>query len=238
MDPRRGDSVSRRVAMLVSNACAPDRRVLREGQALAAQGHHVLVIAWDREGRHPTQETISCMQPADTFAGQTVQIERIGVASAYGTGLRRVGQWPAFARRASARLRQDDWDAVHCHDLDTLPIGYDYTRRRSVPLVFDAHESYPDFVAPRLPGGAVVGPNITGAGSGGWWWSEIARRNRTQPYRDLATRRSRQPLRLCVLPGGSMASTIRTTSRSREASAGSGMSGWWCAMSAGLPAAG
>jgi glycosyltransferase involved in cell wall biosynthesis len=141
--------VSRHVAMLVSNACAPDRRVLREAQALVAQGHRVVILAWDREGRHP---------PRETMAG--VPIERIGVASAYGAGLRRLGQWPAFARQAFARLRQGAWDAVHCHDLDTLPIGYAYTLRRRVPLIFDAHESYPDLAAPRLPGWAVAGLRI------------------------------------------------------------------------------
>ena len=71
--------------------------------------------------------------------------------SAYGTGLRRLGQWPAYARSALATLRQEDWDAVHCHDLDTLPIGFAYTRNRGTPLVFDAHESYPDLIAHQTP---------------------------------------------------------------------------------------
>jgi glycosyltransferase involved in cell wall biosynthesis len=131
--------------MLVSNACAPDRRVLREAGALAAQRHSVTVVAWDREQRHA---------PWEEMGG--VKIERIGVASDYGTGMRRLGQWPNFARQASARLRQGAWDAVHCHDLDTWPIGYAYTRRRNLPLILDAHESYPDLLAPYLPGPAVA----------------------------------------------------------------------------------
>ena len=137
--------MSRRVVMLVSNACAPDRRVLREARALAERCHQVRVIAWDRQGRYPTRETFD-----------RVEIERIAVRSAYGTGLRRLAQWPAYARRALARLHQEDWHAVHCHDLDTLPIGYAYCRRRSIPLVFDAHESYPDLIAPQVPGWAVA----------------------------------------------------------------------------------
>lgn len=130
--------------MLVSNACAPDRRVLREARVLAERGHQVRVIAWDREGRYPARETLD-----------GVEIERVAVRSAYGTGLRRLGQWPAYARHAFAHLCQEDWDAVHCHDLDTLPIGYAYTRRRRIPLVFDAHESYPDLITPQVPGWAV-----------------------------------------------------------------------------------
>lgn len=142
--------MSRRVAMLVSNACAPDRRVVREAEALVGRGHHVTVIAWDREGSHVPHEGMS-----------GVQIERIRVPSAYGLGLQRLRQWPAFARQALAHLKRANWDAVHCHDLDTLPVGYAYTRGRRVPLVFDAHESYPDLVAPKLPRWAVLALRAT-----------------------------------------------------------------------------
>lgn len=135
--------MQRRIAMLVSNACAPDRRVLREAEALVEAGHYVLVIAWDRGGNYP---------PYEMMGG--VPIQRINIPAAYGAGLRRLRQWPTFARRAFDRLGEEAWDVVHCHDLDTLPIGYAYARRRNVRLVFDAHESYPDFAAPRLPGWA------------------------------------------------------------------------------------
>lgn len=180
METEKKVLATRRVAMLVSNACAPDRRVLRAAQALVQQGHQVTVIAWDRDWhrnrRYPPHETMD-----------GVQIQRIGVASTYGAGLRRLGHWPGFAVQALALLRRvgpsggsrgvlaDNgagasgpatggnpyWHAVHCHDLDTLPIGYAYARwrrtREQVPLIFDAHESYPDLVAPRLPGWTVAG---------------------------------------------------------------------------------
>jgi glycosyltransferase involved in cell wall biosynthesis len=133
--------LSRRLVMLVSNACAPDRRVLREAEAIAQRGHQVKVIAWDREGGHAAKEKMGL-----------VEIERVAVPSTYGSGMRRLGQWPAYARQVLAGLGQKEWHAVHCHDLDTLPIGYAYARRRDTPLVFDAHESYPDLIAPQVPG--------------------------------------------------------------------------------------
>jgi glycosyltransferase involved in cell wall biosynthesis len=37
-------------------------------------------------------------------------------------------------------------DLVHCHDLDTVPIGYLYATRRGIPWIFDAHECYPEQV--------------------------------------------------------------------------------------------
>jgi glycosyltransferase involved in cell wall biosynthesis len=137
--------------MLVSNACGPDRRVLREARALVDHGNQVTVIAWDRAQQH---------QPAETVHG--VQIDRIQVAASYGAGMRRLARWPAFAGQALSRLSGNEWDVVHCHDLDTLPVGYLYTRwpgrHRSRPrLIFDAHESYPDLMAPRIPRWAVAG---------------------------------------------------------------------------------
>jgi glycosyltransferase involved in cell wall biosynthesis len=131
--------------MLVSNACAPDRRVVREASALTEIGFRVKVIAWDREGRHPSAEQVD-----------QVEIERIAVPSAYGSGMRRLSQWPSFARQALASLRREPWYAVHCHDLDTLPIGFAYSRGSESRLVFDAHESYPDLIAPSVPGWAVT----------------------------------------------------------------------------------
>lgn len=137
--------MSRRVGMLVSSACTADRRVLPEARALAARGHGVTVLARDREGRHPPWEEMD-----------GVEIQRVGAESTFGAGLRRLGQWPAFARQVSACLRQGAWDVVHSHDLDTWPIGYGYARRRDLLLLLDAHESYPDLLARYLPGPAVV----------------------------------------------------------------------------------
>ncbi len=135
-----------RIAMLVSNPCAPDRRVLREAQALAEAGHAVLIIAWDREGAYPPYEEL-----------EGIPVRRVRVPAAYGAGLRRLRRWPAYAQHAARHMRDFECDIVHCHDLDTLPIGYVYARRHHTRLVFDAHESYPDFAAPRVPGWATWG---------------------------------------------------------------------------------
>jgi glycosyltransferase involved in cell wall biosynthesis len=39
-----------------------------------------------------------------------------------------------------------DFDIVHCHDFDTLPLGYILSRQKSAKLVYDAHESYVDML--------------------------------------------------------------------------------------------
>jgi len=48
-----------------------------------------------------------------------------------------------------SKLRE--FDVVHCHDLDTLPMGLLISKLRNVPLVYDAHESYVDMIQWRIP---------------------------------------------------------------------------------------
>ena len=44
------------VAMVVSNACSPDPRVLRSAKVLANAGHDVTVHAFDRNQSYPMSE--------------------------------------------------------------------------------------------------------------------------------------------------------------------------------------
>lgn len=48
-----------RIAMVVTNACAPDPRVERHARWLVKDGHEVEILAWDRDGEHPAHETLS-----------------------------------------------------------------------------------------------------------------------------------------------------------------------------------
>ena len=38
------------------------------------------------------------------------------------------------------------FDVVHCHDLDTLPLGFLLGKLKRKPVVYDAHESFPDML--------------------------------------------------------------------------------------------
>jgi len=49
------------------------------------------------------------------------------------------------------RSRSRSFDAVHAHDLDTLPVGCLISKLRNVPLIYDAHESYVDMIRDRIP---------------------------------------------------------------------------------------
>jgi glycosyltransferase involved in cell wall biosynthesis len=46
----------------------------------------------------------------------------------------------------------EGFDVVHCHDLDTLPIGVKLKKRIGMPLIYDAHEIWGYMLASELPG--------------------------------------------------------------------------------------
>lgn len=147
--------------MLVTNAHRPDVRVQREALALAEAGHPVRVVAWDRAGE---------LAPRETRDG--VEVVRVGAArgeaAGYGRGLAAFGRglpgyWRAAARvEAAAATAGRPADVLHAHDLDTLPLALWLARGRggaqSRPVVFDAHEHYPDYAVqkPSAPRGTDV----------------------------------------------------------------------------------
>lgn len=133
------------ILMIVSNDVVHDTRVLKEARALLEAGHRVSVIGWDRTGT------------ADARA------EKDGIS----IHLVRVGGWlpflrqsllgtPFWWRRAYRLAKTLPFDAVHCHDLDALPVGVRLKRSRGVALVYDAHEVFGYMIEADYPG-AVVG---------------------------------------------------------------------------------
>ena len=56
------------------------------------------------------------------------------------------------------------FDVVHCHDLDTLPLGFVLGKLQRKPIVYDAHENFPDMlhgnVHPLLERGLVLLENF------------------------------------------------------------------------------
>ena len=64
-----------RVALVVTNACAPDPRVERHALWLSELGHEIEIHAWDREHNHLTVEEKMDIQSIDTKSEkQTTQI--------------------------------------------------------------------------------------------------------------------------------------------------------------------
>jgi len=129
-----------KIVMLLSNGFAPDPRVAAEALALTEDGHQVTIFAWDRTGELP---------PVEDYQG--VEVIRCKINTTYSRGPLQIFKFREFWGAAAAFLHEHPADIIHCHDLDTLEPGLKFGRKFHIPVVFDAHESYPDMVAHLFP---------------------------------------------------------------------------------------
>ena len=121
--------------MLLTNAFDPDPRVHQEATALVESGYDVTIFCWDRDYKAPAYEIID-----------GIKVERIYVRSTHGRGITQILFLFLFWLKAYLRASSKDFDVVHCHDFDTLPLGYMLSRQKDAKLVYDAHESYVDML--------------------------------------------------------------------------------------------
>ncbi len=128
-----------KVLMLLSNPYLPDARVYREAQSLISHGNEVTILAWDREQRHPKKENMEGVNVIRT--GPKARGKKHFVSD--------IRQFWKNALKVSEGL---DFDVLHAHDFDTLPLGVKIKKRRKVPLIFDAHEIYSEMIRVDVPG--------------------------------------------------------------------------------------
>jgi glycosyltransferase involved in cell wall biosynthesis len=128
-----------RVLMLVSSPFITDPRVYNEALSLVKAGYEVTVLAWDREKQNPYRRM---------WDGIDVLRLRIWLSPKCGLGVAPwhifhliTWQWQAY-RVALALNKESAIDAIHCHFLDSLPIGIRVKRKLGVPLFYDARDMY------------------------------------------------------------------------------------------------
>jgi glycosyltransferase involved in cell wall biosynthesis len=119
------------VLMLLTNSYDPDARVRQEALALLAMGCRVRVLAWDRDLKSPADEVM-----------EGVEVERVQLQSRHGRGSAQLFFYAALYGRMLWRGWQVRFDLVHCHDLDTLPLGFVLARLRRKSVIYDSHEDF------------------------------------------------------------------------------------------------
>jgi len=131
------------IVMLLSNQFRPDPRVLKEALSLAGSGYEIRIICWDRLAELPSEEILP----------SGINIIRIqNIRSVYGIGKQQILTIFRFWIAAYQLLAKLHPDLIHCHDFDTLPAGLAYGKIHHIPVIYDAHEYYAEFVKPRLSG--------------------------------------------------------------------------------------
>jgi glycosyltransferase involved in cell wall biosynthesis len=128
------------ILMLLTNAYEPDPRVRQEALSLIGMGCRVRILAWDRDLLHPATEVM-----------EGAEVERVFVASTHGRGATQLLFYAWLYLKLFWRGCRTPFNAVHCHDLDTLPLGFVLAALRRKPVVYDAHESFPDMLEGSVP---------------------------------------------------------------------------------------
>jgi len=118
--------------MLLSNPATFDQRPLKEAHYLCGTGKHVTILAWDRE-----METAS-----DSVFADGLVIKRLRLRAGHGTPFLTVPKLFLFYGWCLAHLLGMGADAIHCHDVDTLPAGYAAKALGlgRTKLVYDMHD--------------------------------------------------------------------------------------------------
>jgi len=137
---KRGTANRKRVLMLLTNAFEPDPRVHQEALSLIQNGYDITLLCWDRDCKFLHEEVID-----------GIKIERICVHSTHGRGSAQVPFLLLFWLKAYRRVISRNFNIVHCHDFDTLPLGFLLAKWKKAKLIYDAHESYTDMLT-NLPG--------------------------------------------------------------------------------------
>ena len=130
------------ILMLLTNAYDPDPRVRQEALSLVRMGCRVRILAWDRDLKRPAAESL-----------EGVDVERVFVRSTHGRGPTQVLFYVWLYAKMFWRGLVTPFDAIHCHDLDSLPLGFALGKLRRKPIVWDAHESFPDMLEGSVPRG-------------------------------------------------------------------------------------
>ena len=120
-----------KVIMTLSNPFKVDPRVYKEALTLVNNGYEVVVLAWDREGKHEPYEEID-----------GIKVRRIRVKSKYGSILSFMLALPLFYLKAFSHLVMEDFDVIHTHDFDTAVLGALMKFLKRKRWVFDIHDIY------------------------------------------------------------------------------------------------
>ncbi len=133
-----------KILSIVSNPATHDPRVYNEAKALIKGGHQVTVIGWDRKKSETESEVRDGIK--------IVRVRNSRLMDSLPYDLLRIPLWWRTAYKKALEIYEDEgFDAVHCHDLDTLPIGVRLKKKLSIPLIYDAHEIWGYMISNDVP---------------------------------------------------------------------------------------
>lgn len=122
----------KKVMMILTNRYDPDVRVHKEAKYLISKGYDVEILCWDRENEYFDRKV-------EIHEG--IRIKRFYPFARYGSGLSQLKAYFQFVLQVRKYLSKDDYEYIHCHDLDGAIAGC-LIKSKSSSLIFDMHEIY------------------------------------------------------------------------------------------------
>lgn len=129
--------IKKHILMLLSNGFEPDPRVHKEAKSLIEHDYEVTIICWDRHQELKKEEILDNIQ--------IIRIRTGNVKS--GNILSMLKHLPRFHKKAYDEAKKIKFDAIHCHDFDTMSTGCKLKNKYKKPLVYDIHDLYESHVA-------------------------------------------------------------------------------------------
>jgi len=121
-----------RILKLLTNPFVYDSRVYNEAKSLIDVGYQVSLIAWDRNGQFKEYENKDGIEVFRVKNNRLMRLVR-----------KKPLQLFIFWQLAYRQAFSQNFDIIHCHDLDTLQVGIKLKKALNRSLVYDAHEIYP-----------------------------------------------------------------------------------------------
>jgi len=132
--------------MILSNPFMVDPRVYKEAKSLVDAGHEITVIVWDRHEEYGLEDIVDGIR--------ITRIRNEGIMKILPNDLLRNPLWWRKAYKKGLELYKMGefrFDAVHCHDLDTLQAGVWLKKKTGCKLIFDSHELFAYMIKGNVP---------------------------------------------------------------------------------------
>ena len=127
------------ILMILSNPFTHDPRVHNEAKSLIKVGHDVTILAWDKKGNNKPEEEKDKIKIIRSFNSKFMNLLPYDI-------FRLHHWWKKGYKDALKLFQKQDFDVIHCHNLDTLPIGIKLKKKMGLPLIYDAHELWENMV--------------------------------------------------------------------------------------------
>ena len=119
--------------MILSNQFTHDPRVYNEAKSLINDGHEITVFAWDRERKSKKVENKDGIQIVRSCNNKIMDFFPYDI-------LKLFFWWKKGYFELVELHRKKQFEVIHCHNLDTLPIALKLKKKYGLPIIYDAHE--------------------------------------------------------------------------------------------------